>query len=391
VAARLLDPPALVLGTGLTALGVIRSLARAGIPSLALSGQPDFEAHSRWYRGHNERLGPWDDSDRLASLLVRSGVETGVPIPCSDHWALEVTRLPADLASRFPVCAPETGVIARLIDKSGFRNELVRARVPHPFTAPVESAGQIAGMLENAPAGVFLKPTDSQRFVSVFGTKAFRVTGAEDARSCYQRAQEKGIDLVLQEYVPGGADRHYFVDGFVSRDHAITACFARRRLRMHPPDFGNSSAVVSIDPGEVSPAVDTLRTLFAATRYRGIFSAEFKHDERDDLFKLLEVNCRPWWYVEFCARCGVNVPLMAYRDALGQDPGSAWGGTDGVELVYGYYDLQACRSGRISARDCLRSWLTSDKPIFSWDDPWPAIWNLSRRVRAWIRNRLSGR
>jgi predicted ATP-grasp superfamily ATP-dependent carboligase len=395
VATTPLHPPALVLGTGLTALGVMRSLGRAGIPSLALSGDPDFEAKSRWYRGHGERLGAWAGADELAALLSRSGLEGGVPIPCSDHWAMEITRLPADLATRFPVCAPDGAVLEALIDKSQFRDALVRTGVAHPHTAPVESAGDIDALLEAAPAGAFLKPTDSQRFVSVFGTKAFRVSGADEARACYQRAREQGIELVLQEYIPGPADRHYFVDGFVGRDHTITACFARRRLRMHPPDFGNSSAMVSIDPGEVGPAVDALRALFAATRYRGIFSAEFKRDDRDDLFKLLEVNCRPWWYVEFCARCGVNVPAMAYRDALGQDPGSAWGGTAGVELVYGYYDLQACRrmtrEGRTGPGTCLRSWVTSDKPIFCWDDPTPALSNLSRRVRSWIRRRISGR
>jgi len=47
-----------------------------------------------------------------------------------------------------------------------------------------------------------------------------------------------------------------------------------------------------------------------------VFSAEFKFDERDGLFKILEVNARPWWYVDFAARCGVDVCRMAYRDAL---------------------------------------------------------------------------
>jgi len=68
---------------------------------------------------------------------------------------------------------------------------------------------------------------------------------------------------------------------------------------------------------EVGEAIGVVEALFEATRYRGVFSAEFKFDHRDDHFKILEVNCRPWWYVEFAGVCGVDVVEMAYRDALG--------------------------------------------------------------------------
>ena len=54
-----------------------------------------------------------------------------------------------------------------------------------------------------------------------------------------------------------------------------------------------------------------------AVSYRGIFSAEFKCDDRDGFFKILEVNARPWWYVEAAACAGMDVCSMAYHDALG--------------------------------------------------------------------------
>ena len=75
---------------------------------------------------------------------------------------------------------------------------------------------------------------------------------------------------------------------------------------MHPPDFGNSSYMVSVPLQEAAGAVDTLRTIMGHTGFRGIFSAEFKRDADDGLFKLLEVNIRPWWYVEFNQRFGNN-------------------------------------------------------------------------------------
>ncbi len=40
--------PALILGKGRTALGVIRSLGRENIPSFYTSYEPDFVVRSRW-------------------------------------------------------------------------------------------------------------------------------------------------------------------------------------------------------------------------------------------------------------------------------------------------------------------------------------------------------
>ena len=80
----------------------------------------------------------------------------------------------------------------------------------------------------------------------------------------------------------------------------------------------------------------------AALEYRGTFSAEFKRDERDGVWKLLEVNCRQWWYVGFAASCGVNVTRMTYRDALGLPVGPVDRYRIGVRCVHPYYDWQAC-------------------------------------------------
>jgi predicted ATP-grasp superfamily ATP-dependent carboligase len=238
---------------------------------------------------------------------------------------------------------------------------------------------------------VFLKPTDSQGFLREFRVKAFKVDTVDEARARYREAALAGLGLLLQEYIPGPPDRHYFIDGFVDRSHHIVGAFARRRLRMHPADFGNSSCLVSLPLEAVADALSSLRSLFSHARYRGVFSAEFKRDDRDGVFKLIEVNCRPWWYVEFAASCGVNVVDFAYRDALGLAlPREPLVYRTGVGLVHTYYDYYACRRmrrrGELSLRSWARSWLTSQRAVFRLDDPAPALSKMSSRVRG----RLAG-
>ena len=146
---------------------------------------------------------------------------------------------------------------------------------------------------------------------------------------------------------------------------------------MSPPDFGNSTFQVSVPLSETGDAAETLKTLLADIGYRGIFSAEFKRDARDGEFNLIEVNARPWWYVDFAARCGVNVCEMAVRDALGKPVESLSGYAVGRRCVFPYYDLQAVRderaAGRLGVLGWASSWLGPYQPVFRWSDPLPAI------------------
>jgi predicted ATP-grasp superfamily ATP-dependent carboligase len=147
--------------------------------------------------------------------------------------------------------------------------------------------------------------------------------------------------------------------------------FARRRVRMYPPDFGNSSSMISIPLAEAAEAVQTLERLLRDLRYRGIFSAEFKLDPRDGLFKLLEVNCRPWWFNGFAADCGVDTTLMAYRDALGLPVERVLSYREGVRMAYSFNDLRAVIRTRTPLPQALKFWFGARDALFARDDPRP--------------------
>lgn len=386
--------PVIVLGTGLTALGVIRCLGRKGIPAWCISQNLDLEAHSRWCRKLPEKVGSLGDVNDLAKCLTSLPFERAVLIPCSDHWTLEVMRLPDDLRKRFPTSLSSLDVNKRFVEKKHFEALLREVDVPHPRSAPVTSPDDVSRLVREWGGHVFLKPSNSQLFHRRFGEKAIRVSSVEDAVSRFTEAQREGFDFILQEYIPGTSANHHFVDGYVDREHNVVTFFARQRIRMYPPDFGNSSCVVSEELGKVEPAIETLKNIFKTAGYRGIFSAEFKQDERDGLFKIIEVNCRPWWYVEFAALCGVDVVEMAYLDALERSVTPPEKYDIGVSLVYPYYDYQALKRLPAETKPGMMDWLTtvmrSKQPVASPDDPMPWIAGIGSLASRWIRSRFGG-
>ena len=184
-----------------------------------------------------------------------------------------------------------------------------------------------------------------------------RVRTIEEARRRLREIIAAGMSVVLQEYIPGPCTEHYFVDGYVDRAGRIKALFARRRLRIYPPDFGNSTAMVSIPLDDVQQAVDSVCTVLHAVGYHGIFSGEFKRDPRDGRFKLLEINTRPWWFIDFAVRCGVDVCRMAYDDALGLPVAAVGDYKVGATCVFPYYDFFAVQPMLADGRMTWRRWM----------------------------------
>jgi predicted ATP-grasp superfamily ATP-dependent carboligase len=111
--------------------------------------------------------------------------------------------------------------------------------------------------------------------------------------------------------------------------------------------------------------------LLRALRLWGISQVEFKHDPRDGKYKLIEVNPRLWEWHGLAAACGVDLPLIAYRDAVGERP-------EPVRMERGglRWAITLARGARP----------TPQRPryidaMWARDDPMPALVHLARVVR----------
>lgn len=385
------DPPVIVLGVGITALGVLRTLARGGITTLVAETADPLLRHSRWFRPLPRGTPPIGTSP-LDAWLSALPLERAVLMPCSDHRVSEVASLPAPLRERFPAVVPAASTLARFVDKGHFAQLLQSTGTPHPFSAQLPHAEALNDVPDAVFADAILKPRDSQSFMQRYGVKALRVRTRRAAAEQLARVHGDGFAVILQEYVPGPATNHFFIDGFIDRHGTLRAVFVRRRLRMYPLDFGNSTALVSVAPDAARPAVDALTALLAGVGYVGIFSAEFKRDARDGMFRILEVNARPWWYVDFAARCGVDVCRMAYDGALGRAVPTLRRYQTGRTLVFPYYDRLAVEAlharGKLSFGRGLGSWVGAMQPVFQWQDPAPGIYATLTKAAGFVRRRL---
>ena len=388
--------PAIVLGGHVTALGVVRCLGRCGIASYVLSAPGDYAGASRWSRRLAGAPIESADPEPLAAFLETLPLKRALLLPCSDIWLQAVAALPGALRERFPAPISSLDTLLHFLDKARFAALVGRLEVPHPRTAVVRRGEEEALErfdLEAADSQFFLKPTDSQHFVQRFGVKAFAVRNHDEARARLATIWDAGVEsMLVQEYVPGPVSSHYFVDGFRAADGRTVGRLARRRIHMFPRDFGNSTYHATVPLDELGGALDHLERVLADVGFRGIFSAEFKRDERDGELKILEVNARPWWFVEFAASAGVNVCELAHREALGLPIEPITNYAVGARCVLPGADIRAYfaqrHEGGTSVLQWLRSWRGASHTIFSVRDPLPALFQLGEVAGRWGAPRL---
>ncbi|MET0938871.1 MAG: hypothetical protein ABWY51_06585 [Gaiellaceae bacterium] len=380
------DVPALVLGDGYTALAAVRALGRAGVNVLLAAAATGFAGRSRFVRGSIS--GVEETGDGVLAAVQAFGVEQAVLIPCSDGWCEAVVSLPAEARDRLATSLPPGNVVSTLLDKAALANLLRRRNVPHPRTIVLHGPADLTAM-DGQPTSWILKPRSSQRFNRAFGRKGFVVRTRPEAESRLAACAEAGQAMVLQEYLPGPASAHVLVDGFQDRAGVARARLARRRVRMYPPDLGDSTSGIFISLDEVAGPLRTLDELLAGLGYRGVLSAEFKLDPRDGVHKLLEVNCRPFGHFESAQRWGTNYCLMAYCDALALPLPAVGASPAGAQYGYVLADARALlaqyRRRELSIRGVAAGLAGTARLPAHRDDPLPAAFHVAEAIGARLR------
>jgi D-aspartate ligase len=376
------QPPALVFGGDVTALAVLRALGRAGVETWVPGQGAPLVRRSHYHRAAPGAVDDAPNGERLAAYLDGLPWERTVLFPCTDNWAIALASLPERAAERHRAVVPPLSALHVLVDKAQFGEVTAVGGVPAPRTFRVRVPAELDPIPDEQLCGSFLKPIDSQRFAERFGVKGLRLDGRAQAAELLGQVAEAGHEVVIQEFIPGPPEAHVFLDGYVDRQGGMWGCLARRRLRMFPPPFGNSTLSETTPKEEVAPAIESLRQLFTALGFRGLFDAEFKRDERDGAFKVIEINGRPWWQLALAGASGLDVVGAAYRDAAGLPLPAAAEYRVGCRWVHPVPDARAWLAtrgnpGRLG-RFPLREWVAAEaNAVFARDDPLPGLGELA--------------
>jgi len=348
-------PPAVVLQSSFAnGLGIIRGLGAAGVPVIALDPSPRaLGFHSAYATG---MLCPDAGCDEEAFLVFLEQLGRRLPrravvFPTHDEFIWVVSRNIARLEPWFVVPFSGWDAMRRLADKEEQLRAAWRASVATPRTAFVTSRDDLARAAAELEFPAIFKPVESLAFKQRFARPVLEIGSREQLEAVYERVDDCGT-LMLQEIVPGGDDTLWTVGSYLDERSQPLAVFTGRKLRQHPRRFGTARFAESVWVPELA---DAALRLLRELRFHGVSQVEFKRDPRDGSYKLMEVNARHWLWHALATACGVNLSLVAYRDALGE-PFTAPRQTVGRKWILATKDLP----------DTLRETLRGETSPLSW-------------------------
>lgn len=390
--------PAIVIGSRMQGLAVIRSLGSMGVPVVVLRyHRGDIGYGSRWVREVVGCAHPEHEPARFLATLERLAdrFPGALLVPPSDTSVAAVAAH-AERLSRlgYVLAAPRSNVVASCLDKPSTYELARSAGVPAPTGFVLHGADDLERFATEARFPAVLKPTVSHRYKAVFGRKWTRVDSVAQALIHYRAAREAGFDVLIQELVPGDelCGANYNAYAWDSGCVDLTA----DKIRNSPPETGSPSVVVSRKIPELAEAG---RRLLAALGYRGYANVEFKRDPRDGLYKLIEVNARHNLSAAMAIRAGINFPRLEYLHRMYGEVPAPHDYAEGVHWIDITRDLRVApaylRRADYSVRRFVQPYLT--RPVFavaSRRDPRPAVIRsryAAGQVLRLLRARLTGR
>lgn len=339
-------------------IDVVQALGLAGIECLAVSGGRDATSFSR----HTVRRVPPVDHvahpDQLAQQLLR--LVRGEPEPPvlhvdTDEALLAVSRSREQLDGALRLVLPPAELVEDLLDKARFAALGTRLGLPLPATVVLPAAQQEQPDLGALRPPYLVKAT-TKHGLALLGDKgkALRLDNAAALEERRVRAQALGVDLLVQELVPGPETRIESYHAYVDRQGKVLGEFTGAKLRTWPPAFGHSALLVTTDARSTASDVRTAgRALVAALGLTGPLKVDYKRDPGGRLW-LLEVNPRSTLWHHLGAVAGVNLSAIAHADASGRPPPTPAEARPGVVWCDPVLDLHAVLDGDLSAWSWLR-------------------------------------
>lgn len=372
--------PAVILGVHYGSLGIARSLGRLGVQVHGVHADVGIPAFaSRYFRGRHAwdlaQASPRRSIEFLVELRARLGHDA-VLIPTTDDSAQLVADHAAELRKgyRFQDNPPE--LVRSLRSKWELCGSAIRHGVATPKTLFPTSLPQAQRDADELGFPLLIKGADGARLEARGLRKMVIVRSRHELAEHFARMDDPAHpNLMLQEYIPGGDDSIWMFNGYFDRNAKCVGGFTGRKLRQHPVHTGATSLGLCTRNAAVErSAVGFLEAL----GYRGIVDIGFRHDARDDSYKILDVNPRIGaTFRLFVSGDGTDVARLLYLDLLGMPLPKATA-VEGRKWLDENRDLFASRAYRREGTLTTASWLRSLRGIdeTAWialDDPVPAL------------------
>jgi predicted ATP-grasp superfamily ATP-dependent carboligase len=309
-----------VLGMTCNGLSVVRSLGRHGLHVFAIDAYLTRAGlHSRYCQVIPAPSNIIDDEKPwLAFLINLASREQVKPVlfPTEDAYVLFLAKHRELLSQHYEFNVPPDEIVDASVSKLGTYQLAIRCDIPTPWTYVIQTVADYKKIAHKITFPCALKPSYAHIWLKNYThEKLLVIKEPNELENHLKKLAEMGIEVVLQELIPGGDNQVYVIPSYVSRNGEVMGLANLHKIRQQPVDFGVGAFDISVkEPRLTEIALKMIKN----SGYSGMASTEYKFDYRDGQFKLIDINPRTCMIGELAIASGVDLPYIYYCDMIGR-------------------------------------------------------------------------
>jgi predicted ATP-grasp superfamily ATP-dependent carboligase len=316
--------PVVILNMHYSGLAIARDLWRPGRKIVGLSTDRRFPGNTS--RFISFRLFPDTETegerckDFLLALAKEFGGDRALILPTRDHDVHFLMRYRDQLEKAFLIPYPETSKVEAVMDKAALSKVADSVSVYCPRYFEVVSSEELDKHRGALVYPSVLKPAVAASWRRagireiVMRKKAIKVNDYNELRAIYQEIEAHEPHAIVQEYIAGPETNLVVFGSYCNKNAEVVAYFTGRKVLQYPYDAGTGVAVYGcLIPEIVEPSVRLLEKL----GYSGISEIEYKYDQVNKRYALIEINARHWDQHGLGTAVGVNLSEALYQDLCG--------------------------------------------------------------------------
>jgi len=282
----------IVMGGHVQGLGIIRIFGKKGIPSILIDEtRYNIARHSKYCSGFYESR---NILDTLQKFISENKYLHWILIPTNDSQVEILSKNKESISKHFFVASDRWEILKSCYNKRETYRIAKELGLNFPKSMFPDSPQELLDIQIEYPC--IIKPAVMHSFYKAFKKKVFVCNSKEELIQYYNLSLKviPANEIIIQEIIPGIPENQYSVCYYYEKNEPLVTLCARRK-RQHPLDFGNATTYA--ETVNIPEILDASNQFLGKIEYTGICEVEFKFDERDQSYKLLEINPRTWkWH-----------------------------------------------------------------------------------------------
>jgi predicted ATP-grasp superfamily ATP-dependent carboligase len=307
--------PVFLFGDHIAAYGVIKALSPYKIPIYLFSSSGKGLCCKSKFAKKTFILDPFtqDFYGELIKKLSSVSSEGLIMIAGDDFYLDSLSKISKQIEPNYISTFPDHYIVEKVRNKNLTYQISGKIGVPYPKTALIQNDEELKNFIEknfSIKFPLLLKSEKSKELLQKYKVKGVICENKEEIIYYYKKYDNFFGKLLIQEYIPGKDDKLINFIGVYDRNSRPISYFINRKVR-------TSNQFLSCTLMENSWNDDIVmysNALVKEIQYYGYINTEFKYDDKDNKFKLMEINGRISLSNSHCLVWNQNVILDMYEE-----------------------------------------------------------------------------